>query len=177
MLPLLPLLLTACPDGKDEGDGDGDAPPINQGDDTAVGTNAPEVESVSISECVYDFADEGEQPAIFVVVHATDADADIHLIRMSIWWDATIDETVDVAGTPMSESDVYQVSDEDGNLLESADEVNFGTYLNVNGDETWLEYETEYEFAVVVYDAQGNASEPGYATYTTPPADLSGACD
>jgi hypothetical protein len=176
--PLLAVLLAACPAPKDEEEPEDSAPPINQDTDTGGVTHAPVVAELIFDSCVYPFADEGDQPAILVAARATDEDADIHFISMDVWWDATVDGQVDVTGPAKTGTEPYHVQDaETHENLDAASEVTFGTYLNVTGDEAWLLYETEHEFAVVVYDATELASEPFIDTWTTPAATITNACD
>ncbi len=168
VLPVLLLpaaLLIGCTSGEKD-DTEGDPPPINTGEDSAVdlceGT-APVVTDLVVSNNgLYEF--EGVvSPSMKVSVTATDADSDLDLMDVQLWWDDVVDGAVDtsVAGARGG----YIKMDEPCTTAEAT----YGLIFQVEGGR--FAYATAYEFAGEAYDAAGLVSAQVVAHGVTPRED------
>ncbi len=167
-LPVLCLLAFACvPDEKEE-DSAGTLNP--GGDETDCFGNAPVIEDFSTAEGepIQDSDGGGLQPSMLLLVDYSDEDGDAHILRVDVWWDAVIDGTVDVTAAPDATTEPYALEDAGGTPVEecAGKGGTFELSVGVTGDD--LEYETEYDFGVVLYDASDTPSEPAFATGVTP---------
>lgn len=157
--------LVACTsEDKDTGS---DAPPINQGEDTApveCSGTAPVLTELTVADYgePYPF-EEGDAPALLVSATATDEDADLHRMNLILWWDDVIDGAVDTsgAGTEMG----YYAMDPDPC---GTGEATYAVVFEVDGNQ--FDYVTEYEFAAEVYDDAEMVSNQLVASGVTPPA-------
>lgn len=167
-LPLLAVFALAC-DTAATDTGNGTLDPSNNGNDDCSGT-APTVTEFDVSEGdpVEGEGGEDPQPTVLLTVSFADDDGDAHVVSMDIWYDDTIDGTVDTSGKAKANVAPTAMQDSDGNPEEecAGKEGTLGLRLGVSGGS--LEYDTEYDFAVVVYDNAKMASEPAFATGLTP---------
>ena len=167
-LPILCLLAFACVTEEKDEDSAGT---LNPGDEESdcFGT-PPEIDDFSAAEGepIQDSDGGGLQPSVLLLVDYSDEDGDAHILRVDVWWDAVIDGTVDVTASPNATTDPTALKDAWGDpVLECAGKGGtFGLSVGVTGDD--LEYETEYDFGVVLYDASDTPSEPAFATGVTP---------
>lgn len=170
-LPLFALFTFACDPAKDTADTAGTLDPGNGGSDDCKGT-APVIEDLTIEEGDPITGEGGEdpQPTLVIMAEYSDEDGDAHVLAMDIWYDDVVDGTVDVSGTADAALAETAAQDDDGNPVEACDGKAgyFGVQLGVTGDN--LEFETEYDFAVVLYDAAGMGSAPAFGTAVTPAA-------
>jgi hypothetical protein len=161
---LLTTALVACAPQEEEKDGD--APPINQDTDTTTCEGTPPViaELDIVNGGLVEF-DIGPLPTVQISVHTEDDDGDIDSMRVDVWWDATVDGTVNTAAADGENGDPVQFDPQECS-------TNAGTYnfqLAVDGDR--FAFDTEYEFAAIAYDAHEEASELAIASGYTPKAD------
>jgi hypothetical protein len=169
ILSLSALLLVACePEKEDSGNGT-----LNPGgeDEPCLG-NAPVIEDFTAGEGDVIAGQDGEadQPSVLLVVEFSDEDGDAHVVAVDFWFDAEIDGTVDTSGTPDRQLPGSAMLDSaDRPVEECAGHGGIlGIQLGVTGSD--LDFETQYDFAAVVIDNADQASEPGFATTTTPAA-------
>ena len=156
------LLLVACADPAKDTE---TAPPINQGDDTAVetcGGTAPVCSALTVEalEGLYDF--EGtDSPVLRVGATGTDADSDMKTMGVELWWDDVVDGAVDTSAA----GELLSYTFPDSGACSTT-----GNTLNVDFqvDGNRFEYETAYEFAGRVYDTTDLYSEIVIASGTTP---------
>lgn len=157
------LLLAAC--APDESKDSGDAPPINQGGgDTAdCDANAPVIESFTLfNGGLYTFEDT-EWPSLIAEASISDADKDLELVRMDVWFDDVVDGEVDTSGEAQLAGAPYSQEDYDPCTLGTS---TYRLRFAITGN-TFL-FDTQYEFAGVVYDAHATPSEVAIASGWTP---------
>lgn len=155
-------LLFAC--GGKAGDSANNAPPINEGGDTATceGT-APVIEELVIGNGgIYEF-DDGPAPTVSVMATITDEDADLNIVSLTVWYDEAVDGAVDTSGEGLASSP-YEMDEE----LCVTPEANYGLNIQVGGS---LDYDTLYEFAAVAKDGNGLSSAVAIASGYTPNED------
>lgn len=162
MMNVMMLFLVACGGNKDSS-GDS-APPINQGDsspsESCEGT-APEITDLRVSDGgVYNFGDAGELPSVLIEADASDADADLNVMAIDVWWSES--GAPDTSTEPQSSGGPSQVRDTPC----AVSSATFGLYVALTGDP--LAFSTSYTFAAVVYDAAGLVSAAATTTATTP---------
>lgn len=162
---LVMMLAFGCTGAADKENTDDSAPPINQ-DDTAPttcdGTN-PEIADLIIEDGgVHDFEGE-DSPTLKVAAETNDDDGDLHRINMTLWWDDTVDGTVDTSGAG-SEAGWYEMNETPCGTFTAT----YGVLFEVDG--TRFAYETAYEFAAKVMDDAGLESEIVIDSGTTPAA-------
>ena len=167
-LTLLTTLVLAAACGKDEPAEETDPPDLNNTDDTAS-TCAGTPPIVAAVECentgVKDHYETGEPTVTMGLwVDVTDEDGDLTQYEMLIYFDSTIDGVVDpataTAFNPLTDS-------VNGNECEVTS-ARLGINMYLQGGEPF--FDTEYEWGVVVRDANGVASELGMTTCYTPTA-------
>ena len=131
--------------------------------DNDCGSSAPVASlTVEILES-YDF-DDGATAAVSLVLEGEDSDGDLGGgSKMELWWASTADGGVDTSTDP--EADISGGELEEGCDDETAE---VPAIIQVGGDR--LDYDTEYEFVLIVTDKGGTASDPVSATATTSPA-------
>lgn len=168
-MPLLALFTLACDDGKETGDTAGTLNPGNGNTGDCKGT-APVIEELTLEEGDPITGEGGgdPQPTVLIVAEYSDEDGDAHVVAMDIWYDAVVDGTTDTSGAPGASLAATAVEDDDGNPVEecAGKGGSFGVMLGVTGDD--LEFETEYDFGVILYDANETASAPAFGTVVTP---------
>lgn len=170
-MPLFALFALACDPAKDTGDTAGTLDPGNGGGTDCKGT-APVIEELTLTEGDPITGEGGgdPQPTVLIVAEYSDEDGDAHVVAMDIWYDDVVDGTVDTSGAAGASLAPTAVEDDDGNPVDECDGKggSFGVMLGVTGDD--LEFETEYDFGVIIYDANNTASEPKFGTVVTPAA-------
>lgn len=163
-------------DSGDTGDSANDSGGDSASDtDTATDTGncsgaAPTIDDFTVSEGdpVTPEGSDTPQPTVLFTIEFSDDDGDAHVISLDMWYDTTIDGTVDVTeAAPQGFSDAA-LRDSEGNTVERCG--GHGTTMKfavgVTGHD--FEYSTEYEFAVVLYDNSGMGSDVAIATGATP---------
>ncbi|MSQ03043.1 MAG: hypothetical protein EXR71_14340 [Myxococcales bacterium] len=167
-LPVLCLLAFACVPEEKEEDSAGTLNPAEQ--ETTCSGTAPVVDDFSAAEGepIEDNDGGGLQASVLLLVDYSDEDGDAHILRVDVWWDTVIDGTVDVSGSPNAATPPTALEDAGGTPVEecAGKGGTFGLSVGVTGDD--LDYETEYDFGVVIYDASDTPSEPAFATGVTP---------
>ena len=165
------LLALACDSGKDTGDDNGTLD-SGSGDNEVCEGTAPVIEDFSAEEgpVISGEGGEDDQPTLQLMAEYSDEDGDAHVLAMDIWYDAELDGTVDTSGAADFGLDPTAVEDDGGNPVDPCDghAGSFGVLLGVTGDP--LDFETEYDFGVVLYDNAGMGSEPAFITAVTPAA-------
>jgi hypothetical protein len=119
----------------------------------------PEIDGLSIEE------GEGtpDGPSMLVKITGSDADGDLHRYEIDLWFDGTLDGSVEtgtenhIAPGPVS-LDVVACG---ASAISSEIEI-----ILLGGDV--LAFDTLYEFAVVLRDAEGLSSAPAITTAQTP---------
>ncbi len=168
-LPVLALFAFACTtESTDSGSGTLD--PSNNGSNDCSGT-APVIDNFEASDQGQTATDSDSgktYPVIDLMIEYSDDDGDAHVISTDVWWDDVIDGTVDVTKNPDTSTAPQALKDNDGNTVEecagSGGTLDLGLMVAGGG----LEYETTYDFAVIVYDNAKMASEPAFASGLTP---------
>ncbi len=168
-LPLCTLFLFACDDSAKDSGGDGTLGPSDSSNGDCSGT-APTIEDFDVTEGdpVTPEGSDTPQPTVLFTIGYEDEDGDAHVISLDMWWDSTVDGTVDMSGAAPQGFKDNALQDSDGNTVDAC-AGNGGTILfalGVTGSE--LDFSTEYEFAAILYDNAGMGSEVDYATGTTP---------
>lgn len=168
-LPLLALFALAC-ETESTDSGNGTLDPNDNGDDSCKGT-APVIDSFEAKDegkTTVDGDSGNEYPIIDLIVEYSDEDGDAHVLSADIWWDDEVDGTVDI--TTKVDSAVARTSaqDADGNPVEECAGKAGGFDIGQAVAGGTLKYDTEYDFAIVVYDNADMASAPAFATAITP---------
>ncbi len=158
------LFLVACK-GEVE---DTDVLVAGTGGDDDCGLTDPTIQSMEVlaHDMSGDECGSESFPRIRLAINGHDEDGDLTYWEMRSWWDTGLDGVIDTA-EPYSE--VY--GSLDGDLCE-VKEANLGLILCVTGNQ--LEFETDYEFGVLLFDVGDNASDegvPAIATFKTPARD------
>ena len=170
-LPFLALVALACAPDTKEKDSHGTLSSGDSGPVECFGT-PPEIESLIVTEGQpYTPTDGGETvPTIKLSTTYSDEDGDANVVRLDFWWDTTLDGTVDTSVEPNQATEPTALKDSDGNVVEDCygHAGTFNSGLGVTGGD--LDYETTYDFAVILYDKSDTASEPAFASGTTPAA-------
>lgn len=158
MFALVALLACSSDDtGKDTAPGIGD----NTGDDCSGA--APVIDAFTIEEGdVITNEDGQEQPSLNITVEFEDDDWDLNTVTMNVWFDDTVDGSVDTTGDAPISTGEYQM--EDGTCSVSGG--SFTLAQGIVGDP--LAYDTEYEFGAVIVDQHGLESDPAITSATTP---------
>lgn len=99
-------------------------------------------------------------------IEVLDSDGDLHVIDTSSWWDQTVDGQVN---TSRASLDVPVYIGDEGFQC-GIPRAGAHLFLPID-DSTGLQPNTEYEFAIVVYDQFGHASEMQIVSAWTPNAD------
>jgi hypothetical protein len=170
MLPFLLLAAVGCDDSKDDDTGPGS---LNASDTDADCSGTPPVIddlTVEIGDVLTGEAGEDAQPSVLITVEFSDEDGDAHVVAVDFWYDDVVDGTVDTSGAAPMQLPAGAMPDRSGRPIEecAGDGGILGISLGVTGKE--LDFETEYDFAAVVIDNAGLASEPRVASGTTPAA-------
>ncbi|HJN75409.1 MAG TPA: hypothetical protein QGF58_15885 [Myxococcota bacterium] len=153
------LLFLSC----DKPAGDSNVPPLG-GDDSTLECfgNDPVINEVALENGgVQDF--EGTPyPTILIWADTEDADGNLDVVTMEIWWDETPDGAVDTSGTAAGDK-TWTPRQDSAACNETAE--NLGLYLQVGGS---IPYDTEMDFAVRITDSEAEPSNIGVATGWTP---------
>jgi len=127
------------------------------------GDTPPIVEGVELSDNGLSEGDDcGDEivPVWLIEVEGSDDDGDLTTWQIDVYYDKKIDGEVDLTDDPAT---VNGTLDEDEC---DADGATFGMLLCVDGGA--VDFDTEYELAVVLTDEKGNASEPLIVVGTSP---------
>lgn len=165
LLPILALAVACTPVevDKDEGGTLG----VDTGEAGCEGT-PPDITGMTVGEGnVIEDENGNPQPSVRISVEFEDVDGDAHAISMDLWWDETVDGSVDTSGAANASLPSTALTN-DGEPVDECE--GFGGTLNVDMGVTGsdLQFSTQYDFAAVVIDANGYASAPGIASGTTP---------
>ncbi|MDP6931523.1 MAG: hypothetical protein QGG40_01345 [Myxococcota bacterium] len=145
---------------------DSGAPPLLQsGDDSAVTCEGtpPEIVDFTVENGGIQEHENESYPSLVIEVEVTDADADLETYALDVWYDDEIDGAVDTT----SDSELSS----SGTLSStpcSTDGATLSLTLFLGGD---LAFETLYEWAAVVTDANGLVSETALTEGYTPTSD------
>jgi len=155
------VLFLACTKTTGEDSG---APPLGGDGDSVAECNGsdPVLNSVNLENGgVQDF--EGTPyPTILVWADTEDADGNLDVVTMEIWWDESPDGSVDTSGIPSGEK-TWTPREDSAPCQETAETL--GLYLQVGGS---IPYNTEMDFAVRITDSEGEVSNDGVATGYSP---------
>ena len=180
-LAISALLLVACDGGASGETGAGETGgPIDTADSSDSGDSGgadtdPDTCNGNAPEVVQFAGDPGDNttdngqaiPAVNFFVAFIDPDGDVNEVMLSLWADATQDQTIDTPKNPISEVGPVTMSVGTEPVADCEGfEGSVVFALGITG--RGLEYETEYEFAMTVEDTHGVASEPAFLVYTTP---------
>jgi hypothetical protein len=159
------LLALACSDPKEEDSGPVEY--IEQSPDTGpdCGGTAPVVTAVSVGNGGLGTYEGVDQWSVEIEVDATDEDSDLRPFHVDLWWDQTVDGVVE-RGEDLLAFEDYIVA---GKEACEVGQVSYRMKLAVAG--TRFDYDTLYEFAAVIYDAQEMVSEVGVGSGYTPKSD------
>lgn len=160
MSRVLFLFVLAC-SGKEVEDSN-DVPPINRQDSEDVpcnGHNPVAVELLVGNGGIQQF-DEGPYPTVSLEVPTTDEDGNLNYVTLEFWWDATIDDAVDTSAS----AQVTQTQTITSAPCLSTEQTP-SLLIQVG---TGLQYNTLYDFAARVTDAEGEASNVVVASGSTP---------
>jgi hypothetical protein len=128
--------------------------------DTGVpscGGAAPVIDGLLVENAgLQDLDGEGESPTVLLTISMSDEDEDLQPFQVDLWWDDVVDGVVDPATAELLTFEPYTL---DGYAPCDVAAVNFGVNLEVDGGR--YDYGASYEFAAVVTDAAGLASQPG----------------
>ena len=135
-------------------------------EETVCGENPPEVEAFVVEYA--GLFDQGGDllPGMQVSGEAFDPDGDLTQYTLEVWYDTFEDGEVDFSGPGLS------YTTEVDNAVCGVTDTTVGLILVVDGNA--LGFETAYEVGVVLYDAEGNASnlgEPVLVNMVTPALD------
>lgn len=155
------LFLWACTAGENAKDDSAPALLDDSGGITCTGT-PPVLDAVIVEDGGQITIDAGTFDSLLVAGQATDADKDLYIVDMDVWFDDIVDGTVDTSGDALS-TEPYRLIDYEPCEAPSAQ---YGLKLPVNG--SLLVSGTTYEFAVIFYDSIALASEIGIGTGTAP---------
>ncbi|MCB9759283.1 MAG: hypothetical protein H6739_05545 [Alphaproteobacteria bacterium] len=155
------LLLAACT-GKEPVDSSDDGPPINQGNDSGDECygNDPVLTSITLTNGGAVQFDDGTFPTIQVNVEGEDADGNLDVITLEIWFDADVDEQVDTSG-PDTVSQVITLSAND--CVTTTGSASLRVQVG-----SGLSYNTLYDVAARITDAEGEVSNALVTTGSTP---------
>lgn len=135
-------------------------------DETVCGETPPMLESIT-AEFVGMYDRDGTMyPGVQVSGEASDADGDLTDYELEVWYDTLQDGEVDYSGSGLSYADTLD------NAVCGVTDAMVGLILIIDGNS--LGFETLYEVGMVLYDAEGNASndgEPVLVEMLTPDAD------
>jgi hypothetical protein len=167
MLPsLVWMALFACKGSAE----DTDTVPTGGGGDDGCGETPPTIETFEIRNEGMSTGDQcgsDSYPRIRLAVDGYDEDGDLTYWTIRAWWDTTVDGSVDTSAGGYEE--VFGTLDGDECAVHDA---NLGMIICITGNQ--FEYETEYEFGVLLLDNLDNESDNGVAqvaSFTTPAAD------
>lgn len=160
MARFLLVFVLACT--SKESEDSQDLPPINRQDSEDVPCNGhdPVAQTLVVGNGGIVQFDEGPYPTVALEVQTHDDDGNLNYVTLEFWWDATIDEAVDTsAGAMVSQTQTITSApclstDQTPSLL-----IQVGT---------GLEYNTLYDFAARVTDAEGEVSNVVVASGSTP---------
>ncbi|MBM4366164.1 MAG: hypothetical protein FJ102_08100 [Deltaproteobacteria bacterium] len=162
-------LALACTPADDDKDTSGTLE-ADSGDPACEGT-PPDITGFSVGEGdIYTDENGNEYPTLVMVVEFEDVDGDAHILSAKLWWDSTVDGSIDGAAEPdavldesamISGGEVVEECEGEGGTLNISIPVSAADFM----------YSTQYDFGVTVIDANGYESEMAVATATTP-ADL-----
>lgn len=163
-MPIFLLLLACQPETKED---DSPVEYIEQGGDTGpdCGGTAPVIEAINVGNGGIRPYEGVDMPSLAVEIHTADADSDLRPVRFDLWWDTTVDGTVDLT-TEGIQTEPYVVSDRD--TCEVA-RIIYTINPAVTGDQ--FAFDTLYEVAAIAYDAMDMASEVKVGAGYTPNAD------
>lgn len=160
MSRLLLQIALACT--SKEGEDSNELPPINREDSEDVPCNGhnPEALSLTVGNGGIQQFDEGPYPTVSLAVETHDEDGNLNYVTLEFWWDAEIDGEVDSAGS----AEVSQTQTITSAPCESTDQTP-ALLIQVG---TGLAYNTLYDFAARVTDAEGELSNVVVASGSTP---------
>ncbi|MBM4391364.1 MAG: hypothetical protein FJ090_09600 [Deltaproteobacteria bacterium] len=164
IVSLVALALACTPDEEKDSGGTLEA---DSGDPACEGT-PPDITSFSVSEGeIYTDENGNDYPTLVMVVEFEDVDGDAHLLSANLWWDDTVDGSIDGAAEPdavlgksamTSGGEVVDECEGEGGTLNISIPVSAADFM----------YSTQYDFGVTLIDANGYESEMAVATATTP---------
>ena len=158
LFALLPLALFGCT----KGGADSDEPP-GLSDDSEVecsGTD-PVLANLTVEDGgARDF--EGvDYPTVLVTAEATDDDGNLDLVGITLYWDDTVDGSIDPS---TADSASTTVTPDGGGPCEATGST-LGLYLQVGEG---VAYSTEYDWGMQIEDSQGEISNLIVGSGTTP---------
>lgn len=163
---LLPVC--ACAESDEDKDGSGTIEPV---DDSGVPHgSAPEITNITFAQGEPTTLEDGTQlPTVLFQVDFEDDDGDAHVVSATIWADEVVDGAIDTSSTDVGQlPDTALTDSATGAPVDEGDGFlgQLTIQLAVSGGN--LNFETLYEFGVVIYDSVDTASEPGITSGTTP---------
>ncbi len=153
--------LLACADGGQDSD---EPPDITDGlpVETCGGT-PPVAETLNIGNGGLRNFEGEEAPTVELELWLTDEDGDIHQGTMEIWYDQSLDDSVDTSSDPDADRIYSGIGDA---CLVAQATLNLAIRVG-----TAFDYNTPYEFAALFVDADGDASNVLVASGVTPKED------
>ncbi len=164
-LALLPFALLLACDGKSVEDTDS-PPPLATDDTAGCNLNAPVITTLVISNGGLETFDNGTFPTIGIEMDVSDDDGDLDILGMYVWFDESVDGTVDTSGEPPFSAPYYLFED----AVECA-KFTAGLTLKPAVTGTTLAYSTRYEFAVQAEDHHAVRSASYILDGVTPNSD------
>jgi hypothetical protein len=135
---------------------DGDTGSVSVATD-CVPETAPQIDGLSIE------AVEGDPPSLWVELSASDEDGDLSPFEVHLWFDQVVDGDVEQGEDNLISPGPVQLDVADCGATAITSEIEI-----VMLGEDVLEYQTLYEFAVVITDGAGLASPVAITTAQTP---------
>ncbi len=165
IVPLFALAL-ACTPADDEKDTGGTLE-ADSGDPSCEGT-PPDITNLTISEGDVAEDENGNRyPTLLIVAEFEDEDGDAHIVSANLFWDDTVDGTIDPAAEPNSSLGESAMTS-GGEVVEECAGDGGALYVTLGVSAGNFMYNTQYDFGVTVIDANGYESEMAVATATTP---------
>jgi hypothetical protein len=163
-VPILLWLMACSPEEKE------DTSPveyIDQGGDTGpdCGGVAPVINSIEVGNGGIRPYEGVDMPSLAILINVSDEDSDLRPVRFDLWWDTTVDDTVDLTIEGL-QTEPYVVSDREDCEVER---INYTIHPAVTGDQ--FAFDALYEFAAIAYDAMDMASEVKVGVGYSPKAD------
>lgn len=122
---------------------------------------APEITDIVAENGGMYSTTDGKIPSLLFAIQMYDSDGDLTEVGYEVWYDTDVDGVTDTEGAPESSG---------GTTVDTADcmadDVTLNLTMGVDGGD--LDFDTEYDFGMVIYDAAGYASEAAFVTTWTP---------
>ena len=155
------LMWTACNDKEAVDTGEPELLDNDTDEPTECSGTAPVIETIDCIESDPQNIEGTDYPTLTLRSTVTDEDGDLTSYSIMVYFDDVVDGVVDTSDAVYSPYTSSLQRDEC-----AAPEAELGLRLAIPG--VWPDYETEYEWGLVVSDAGGLASEMAIVTCATP---------